>query len=45
MGLGSFGRVSLAEARKKAASAREQVSNDTDPIKQRRLGIQQGNLK
>lgn len=45
MGLGSFGRVSLAEARKKAAWAREQVSNDCDPIKQRRLGMQQSNLK
>lgn len=45
MGLGSLGRVSLAEARKKAAWAREQVSNDTDPIKQRRLGIQQSNLE
>ena len=41
MGLGSFGRVSLAEARRQAEWARQLVQADTDPIKQRRLQRQQ----
>ncbi|HKL56180.1 MAG TPA: integrase arm-type DNA-binding domain-containing protein [Roseovarius sp.] len=45
MGLGSFGRVSLAEARKKAEWARQQVQADTDPIKQRRLQRQQASCR
>ena len=44
MGLGSFESGSLGETRKKAAWTREQVRNDSDPIKQRRLKIQQSNL-
>jgi integrase len=45
MGLGSFGRVILAEARKKAEWARQQVEADTDPIKQRRLERQQASSR
>lgn len=43
MGLGSFKNVSLAEARRKADWARQQVQADTDPVKQRRLMRQQSN--
>jgi len=45
MGLGSFGRVSLAEARRQAEWARQQVQADTDPIKQRRLQRQQASSR
>lgn len=34
MGLGSFKHVSLAEARRKADWARQQVQSDIDPVKQ-----------
>jgi hypothetical protein len=41
MGLGSFKHVSLAEARRKADWARQQVQSDIDPVKQHRLMRQQ----
>jgi len=44
MGLGSYRSVSLAEARKQAELARQQVLREVDPIKQRQLNRQQSNL-
>ncbi len=45
MGIGSFKRVGLAEARKKADWVRQQVQADIDPVKQRRLERQQSNSR
>jgi len=36
MGLGSFGRVTLAEARERASEARKLVGNGVDPIEARK---------
>ncbi|WP_171054608.1 tyrosine-type recombinase/integrase [Roseovarius arcticus] len=45
MGIGSFKRVGLGEARKKADCVRLQVQADIDPVKQRRLERQQSNSR
>lgn len=45
MGLGSFKRVGLAEACKKADWARQQVQTEIHPVKQRRLQRQQSNSR
>ncbi|MDD9725944.1 integrase arm-type DNA-binding domain-containing protein [Roseovarius sp. SK2] len=43
MGLGSYRSVSLAEARRQAQLARQQVLREVDPIKQRQINRQQSN--
>lgn len=45
MGIGSFKRVGLGEARKKADWVRQQVQAEIDPVKQRRLERQQSNSR